>query len=790
MYLNILKKDLKRKKTMNIILLIFVILAVMFVSSSVNNLVAVTNALDGYFEKANVPDYFVATKGTAENGKSTVELIKDLDYVTEYKTEKCYYSNNQRIEYKGKKKGYNYNGVICSLNKSNTKYFDGNNNEITEINEGEIYLTKNLLSTLDISVGDKINIIVADVSVEFKIIGTIKDAPFGSAMIGSPRFVMNQNDFDKYDSSESTKPYEGELISISTSDTNALKQEVSHDPTIVFDGPKSLFKTTYIMDMIIAGVLLILSIFLIVIAFVILRFTIKFTLSEEFREIGVMKAIGIRNIKIRGIYIVKYLAMAIVGTIIGFICGIPFSKMLLTQVSDNIVIADENGVLISIAAAILVLLIIVLFSYSCTSKVKKFTPIDAIRNGQTGERYKKKGIIRLSKTHLRPVPFMAVNDILSGLKRFLIVMATFMISILLVTVILNVMSTLQSGKLISWFSMTESDVYISDSDTDTKKCIRPDGHEMLKQELNKIEQNLSDNGIEAKCAIETIFKFTVSKGDKSYSSLAFQGTGTTPDEYEYMSGTAPQNVNEIGLTYIVADSIGAEIGDTVEISTANGTDEYLVTAIFQSMNNMGQGIRLHQDVNLDYSLAMGTFGYQINYTDNPTESQKAERLEKIKELYPDCKVYTGGEYVDNMVGGVAGYMSSVVYLTLLIVIIINILVAVLMEKSFFTKERSEIALLKAIGFTNRAIITRQVLRMAIVMVVAAILAILVAEPVGQLAVGGIFRIMGAKTIIFDVNVLYNYVICPLVVLVCTIISVIIVDQQVRGVSSSEINNIE
>lgn len=788
MYLNILKKDLKRKRTMNIILLIFVILAVMFVSSSVNNLVAVTTALDGYFEKANVPDYFVATKGTAEKGKSTVEIIKGLDYVSEYKTEKCYYTNDQGIEYKGEKKSYGSNGVICSLDKSYTKYFDSNNNEITEINEGEIYLNKNLLSKLDISVGDKINIVVADVSVEFKIVGIIKDALFGSAMMGSPRFVMNQNDFDKYDSSESTKPYEGELILISTSNIDALKQEVSHDPTIVFDGSKSLFKTTYIMDMIIAGVLLILSIFLIIIAFVILRFTIKFTLSEEFREIGVMKAIGIRNIKIRGIYIVKYLAIALVGTIIGFICGIPFSSMLLTQVSDNIVIADENGILISIAAAILVLLIIVLFSYSCTSKVKKFTPIDAIRNGQTGERYNRKGIIRLSKTHLRPIPFMAVNDILSGLKRFLIVMATFMISILLVTVILNVMSTLQSGKLVSWFSMTESDVYIGDSDTE--KCIRPDGHEMLKQELNKIEQNLSDNGIEAKCAIETIFRFTVSKGDKSYNSLAFQGTGTTPDEYEYMSGTAPQNVNEIGLTYIVADSIGAEIGDTVEISTANGTDEYLVTAIFQSMNNMGQGIRLHQDVDLDYSLAMGTFGYQINYTDNPTESQETERLEKIKELYPDCKVYTGGEYVDNMVGGIAGYMSSVVYLSLLIVIIINILVAVLMEKSFFTKERSEIAMLKAIGFTNRAIITRQTLRMAIVMVAAAIFAILVAEPVGQLAVGGIFRIMGAKTIIFDVNVLYNYVICPLVVLVCTIISVIIVDQQVRGVSSSEINNME
>lgn len=43
------------------ILLVFIILATMFVSSSVNNIINVTTALDRYFEMANVPDYFLAT---------------------------------------------------------------------------------------------------------------------------------------------------------------------------------------------------------------------------------------------------------------------------------------------------------------------------------------------------------------------------------------------------------------------------------------------------------------------------------------------------------------------------------------------------------------------------------------------------------------------------------------------------------------------------------------------------------------------------------------------------------
>ena len=65
MYINILKKDLKRKKAMNVILLTFIILATMFVSSSVNNIVSVTSALNNYLEMADAPEYFAATSNTA-----------------------------------------------------------------------------------------------------------------------------------------------------------------------------------------------------------------------------------------------------------------------------------------------------------------------------------------------------------------------------------------------------------------------------------------------------------------------------------------------------------------------------------------------------------------------------------------------------------------------------------------------------------------------------------------------------------------------------------------------------
>lgn len=208
------------------------------------------------------------------------------------------------------------------------------------------------------------------------------------------------------------------------------------------------------------------------------------------------------------------------------------------------------------------------------------------------------------------------------------------------------------------------------------------------------------------------------------------------------------------------------------------------------MNNMGEGIRLNDKLEMDFSKVLGFFSYQIRFKDNPSASQLSERYDKIKELFPDYKFRTAGEYVDYSIGGVAGALSDTKSFIILIVMMINTLLVVLMEKSFLTKERSEIALLKAIGFKNHSIIFWQTIRIAILMAAAVIIAVLLTEPFSQLAVGGIFKMMGSKYIVFDVNILESYVIYPLAVFAVTVLAAFISALGVRSISSQEVNNIE
>ena len=52
----ILRKDLKRRKSVNIILFLFIMIASIFLSSSINNIMVVSSAVNYYMDYANVPD--------------------------------------------------------------------------------------------------------------------------------------------------------------------------------------------------------------------------------------------------------------------------------------------------------------------------------------------------------------------------------------------------------------------------------------------------------------------------------------------------------------------------------------------------------------------------------------------------------------------------------------------------------------------------------------------------------------------------------------------------------------
>lgn len=789
MYLNILKKDLKRKRAMNIILLLFIILATMFVSSSVNNIINVTTALDSYFEMANVPDYLAATmnKNLAVDIDETVRKASAVD---SYETENVLFLSSDNFAYEDEDivtggGTHLVHSDICM------NYFLSDGSILETVEQGEFYMTEGKADALGVDVGDRLTIEFNGVSHEFVLAGKIKDALFGSNQLTITRYIISDEDFDYFLSTENTEIYYGgTMVYLYSSDMKTALPQIKplvNNSIITMD--RAFMEFCYIFDMIVVGILLVISIILIIIAFVVLRFTISFTLSEEFREIGVMKAIGISNFKIRALYLVKYMGLSIIGAAIGLALSFPFGKMLMSVSSQTIIVGNQSPILVNILCAVLVIAVILLFCYGCTGQVKKLTPIDAIRNGQTGERFRKKSLMSLGKSKLPAIPFLALNDIVSSPKRYSIISLTFLLCLSLVLMLSTTVSTMNSDSLARTFGWADCDVYL-----DSKmisECMLEDGHEKLEKHLDEMEQTLVENGIPAKGYQEMMFTLPVSFGENEININIYHGTGTTMDMYEYTAGTVPQHVDEIAITRIAADKLNANIGDTVTMKTIDGDKEYIISAFFQSMNMQGIGVRLHSDEYINYIQAQGWIDTQIMFTDNPDSEEINRRMEEIRRIFPDYEnIKTCAEETKELLG-VADTLAAVKSLIVILTIVLAALITVLMERSFIAKEQGEIALMKAIGTRNGKIYTYHALRFAFVGMIAVTIGEIFAMPLTHLCIDPIFKMMGMELAVdYVINPVEMYLIFPIVILVTTTVSAFLTSLYTRKIKSSDTANIE
>ena len=791
MYVTILKKDLKRKKTMNIIILLFVIISTMFVSSSVNNISTVSSALDHYFDLGRVPDFFVVTKTYGKEDKNVLTVLEEEPAIQSYGVEPIFYAAPTQYNLGGKKLKTGQNVIFSSFEQSSAVFYDENNRKIESVCQGEVYLhTKEVIKN-ELKIGDVIHLQVGETSCDLKLAGSCKDAVLGSDMMGMSRFLMSQEDYDRLMKDPEADLAKGSLLYIKTNDVEEVEQQFTKiNSNIIFMASRDVISTTYIMDIVTAYALLMISICLILIAFLALRFTITFTLSEEFREIGVMKAIGIQNPKIRGLYLVKYFAISIVGTVIGLVVGIPFSNFLIDSVSQNIVMEHTSGYWINLLCGILVVFIIMLFSYRCTRKVNQLSPIDAIRNGDNGERYRKKGFLRLSKSRIRPVIFMSINDIFSSLKRYMILMITFIIGLTVILLIVNTFNTLTSNELMSSFSFLPSDLYV-ENEPEIVKQLTTDGKENMQKRMTEIEHELASHSIPARCHVEIELKLTIIHDEYVAKSLAFQAIGVTTKQYSYLEGTAPVHENEIAITKRIADKLHAGIGDYVNISIGDEDREFLITALYESMINMGEGLRFNEDADISYEQNMGSFVYQITFENDPDSELFDQQVKTVKKLFKHQKVYVKEQYLDSLMGGIQTMVDGVRYIALCVLIIVCVLIAVLMERSLIAKEKSEIAIVKAIGFKNSTVIAWHTLRHVITLLFSTVVAILLSRPVTKLTTGQVFKMLGAgEAVHFEINPLEVCVIYPIITLSATIFAIFLTALLTRKITAADSSNIE
>jgi putative ABC transport system permease protein len=241
---------------------------------------------------------------------------------------------------------------------------------------------------------------------------------------------------------------------------------------------------------------------------------------------------------------------------------------------------------------------------------------------------------------------------------------------------------------------------------------------------------------------------------------------------------------------MIANEIGVQIGDTVHISMAGKEADYIISALFDSMTNLGMIGRFYENEELPLAAMQWANCNQITFTDHPDAGTIQERKEKMQELFDTRKVYTSAEYAENGIGA-GDTLTSVRDLTLIVSLLIIILMTVLLERSFISKERTEIALMKAVGFRNRSVIGVHVLRFLLIAVISVGTAAVISTPATRLLMAPLYQALGSvKTFIISIDSLGSYVILPAAVLAVVVLSASLTAVYTGSIKASDTANIE
>ncbi|MBP3796731.1 MAG: FtsX-like permease family protein [Ruminococcus sp.] len=792
MFWRILKKDLKRKKTMNIILLLFVILCSMLAAASLNNIVAVTGGIEHFIIISDAPDVMITMPIDQDLDKKLIALPE----VESVKVEESFYLSPDHFKLNGEKHKDLINGTgFISDKEFGCKYFDAEDREITGVPVGSFYCTKNFLQGTSFKKGDILTVTIEEETFSLCFEGIFKTAVQDTTNSSSPYVILNSTEWDKMSSSlEGSAFMREKTLYVKTNDADAVTKAAGDtEGTSIYT--KNHFSSYFMYDMITAYILLAVCVLLVLAAFVTLRFAIGFTISEEFREIGVMKAVGIQNAGIRSIYITKYAAIALIGSVIGYAGSVPLSSYLLKSVSRSIVFNGSNT-MIGVAGSIAVIALILLFSYGCTRGINKMSPIDAVRSGQTGERFGKRSVMHLGRSKLPSTGFMALNDVLSAPKQFAIITVVFTLCVLMMTVMSNMANTLSSDKPIFLFGIpVETDASILDNEINNDSIKQAmegsmktnDGWKSLVKEMEKL---LDENGMPGKCTVTMSSIYTTTHNDNN-AGISYLVTRNAPaDGFVYDEGSAPMKPDEVALTSAAMEKLGAEIGDRIKVNTGGTEKEFIITGTFSTFINNGMAARLCEDAELDLEKINNFMGVQIEFDGAPDKKQIERNIEKLKEITGGEKIYTNAKMVETFTE-MSGTLNSVKQMMMLMTVIVSALIVILMERSFISKEKSEIALMKAVGFQNGSVIGQHTLRFTLAAIVASVLASVIVLPMSKWLITFVFAQIGSVTgteIAFDSVEIFA--ICPAILIAVTVIGTFLTALYTKTIKASDTASIE
>jgi putative ABC transport system permease protein len=195
MKLKVLKNDLKRNRTISSILLLFIIFSSLLVAGSVTVISSLQGSVDNLFDKADALHFLQMHSGEINQGEidlftASNPLVKKQQSIEMINIEGDYiFLEDNGISLSGSAIDLGF--VMQSVGFD---YLLDLNNEIIQIEDGQIAVPIFYMTTYNLTVGDSIYIQEGDYSKTLTISTFLRDSQMNSTLASSKRFVVSEND--------------------------------------------------------------------------------------------------------------------------------------------------------------------------------------------------------------------------------------------------------------------------------------------------------------------------------------------------------------------------------------------------------------------------------------------------------------------------------------------------------------------------------------------------------------------------------------------------------------------
>ncbi|MCM3548760.1 ABC transporter permease [Shouchella clausii] len=765
MFLKMVRDDFRRNKIITAAVFLFIMFAVMLAASAVHNIAHlipsmaelqkhavpadITQMHSGEFDQEDIDRFTEAQREHIAMQETMVLLTLDGSHI--------HFGDNQTM-------AGTVQDISFVVQNEKFDFILDLNNEKLDVMEGEVAVPIYFMQQYNLKIGETITVKSGEYAKDFVISDYARDYEMNSSLTSSKRFVLNQADYDEmYTMQAGEREYLIEFKLTENGDSQAVQTAYieaglpANGPTV--EGEVFLLFNA-LSDAAVAMVIILISMLMVVIAFLCIRLTFLATIDEDVREIGVMKAIGISKKEIRKVYLTKYRIISVIAGMTGYLLSF-FVVHLFNRNMRLYLSSDSSGILpyvLSFAAPIVIYFLIVMYCKSVLKRIDKVSAVEALRSNMTEPGKKQNYRFPLLHNRFFSVNrYMGFRDVWIRFKIYRLLLLIYIVSTFMAILPMHVYNTMNSPEFSSYMGIGKSDMRIDLRMTDT-----------ITADFTRLHEELvNDSDIEKHAAyITSAYQVKNTEGSWDYIYIEIGDFSLFP--LNYLEGRAPQGEGEISLSYANASANGLnkKVGDEVVVKAGGKEKTLTVTGIYQDITNGGKTAKAHTDLGINNDAVLWMH-VSMNVA---TGVNIQEKMNNYQTTYGFAKVTDIKEYTKQTLGNIIDQMGIIVIGGMIITVLMIVLITALFLRMLLSKDVSQIAIMRSIGLTSKQIRHQYMAGTLMVLVLGILFGALASNYIGEFLVSLAMSFMGAAKIELVQVAWQTWLLWPLLLIVTVAIT--------------------